>query len=209
MSSIEQKIDSIGNKLECLPTILSRMDAVEKSLAKLMNLQERLDSHETQIKKMWKLLDYLYWQGEKAESQDKRMNIIISGVPEDPNERTWDDTKNKVLDIFKNKMNLDDIFIQRTHRFGRWSPRKIVVKLRDWDDREKILSNRKHLAGSRIYIDEHFTNRVNDVRKELLNAFRGFKDVNNRGPRLVRDKIWVGQKLYGWNEEDKQPYLIS
>ena len=61
--------------------------------------------------------------------------------------------------------------IERAQRLGQFQergrPRKIVVKLLRIKDRELILSSAKKLKGTRIYINEDFSEAVQLRRKEL------------------------------------------
>ena len=100
---------------------------------------------------------------EYLEGQDRRMNLILTGVPEQSQE-TWDETGKTVLKVFEDDLKVKDanrIVIQRTHRMGGYvpnaqRPRRIIVKFAFHGDKERVLGNRRNLAGSGIYLDEQF-----------------------------------------------------
>ena len=114
--------------------------------------------------------------------------------------------------IIRDKMQLPgEMFIQRAHRIaasGRNGPRKIVCKFGSWEDREEVFKNRRNLAGSDIFVHEHFTGRVQYMRDCLHRSFRGTVDHDGRRPRLMFDKIWVGEKLYTWDVDKNEPVEI-
>ena len=71
----------------------------------------------------------------------------------------------KVQSIFINKLNLDDIKIERAHRMGRGQDgknRTDIIKLQ-----RQIGHNAKNLKGTGYYINEDFSYETTMIRKEL------------------------------------------
>ena len=182
-----------------LDLLLGKMTSLEEELRPwLSEMDRRLAAVERQI-------DYLTQKAEYAEGQDKRMNIIFSGIPEAQGRETWADVEHLIRETVKNKMGINTpLFIQRAHRMRggpSGQPRRIVVKFGDYHHREEVLRCRRQLAGSSIFVSEHFTRRVSWVRNRLLQEFRGAPvDSQGRRPKLVHDKMWVGQRLYTVDE---------
>ena len=53
-------------------------------------------------------------------------------------------TQQKIVEILKNKLELEDVKIERAHRMGKFNrdqtqPRTIIFKLASWKDKEEIL----------------------------------------------------------------------
>ena len=97
---------------------------------------------------------------EYMENQNRRNNVKILGIEEDPDkEKSWDDTEELVQSLNKDKLGSSKCFeIERCHRvrypgkkqssherphlnqFGRSDePRPIVAKFLRWKDKEEIL----------------------------------------------------------------------
>ena len=97
---------------------------------------------------------------EYMENQNRRNNVKILGIEEDPDkEKSWDDTEELVQNLIKDKLGSSKSFeIERCHRvgypgkkqssherphlnqFGRSDePRPIVAKFLRWKDKEEIL----------------------------------------------------------------------
>ncbi|KAJ8346773.1 hypothetical protein SKAU_G00281740 [Synaphobranchus kaupii] len=74
------------------------------------------------------------------------------------------ETEEKVKKIVAEKLQLQqEIEVERAHRTGKPGgdrPRSIVVKLLRHKDRSAILQRTKSLKGSKIYINEDFTDAV-------------------------------------------------
>ncbi|CAH1275563.1 Hypp9364 [Branchiostoma lanceolatum] len=122
------------------------------------------------------------------ENQSRRNNILIDGVP-DAWDETWSQCEQKVESVMKEKLNLDpmNIEIERAHRNGRFQdggrPRPIVAKLLRCKDRDTIIQRAKYLKGSNIYINEDFSEKVRQKRKELIQKM---KEARERGDIEIR-----------------------
>ena len=71
------------------------------------------------------------------EYRSRQNNLRIDGIVEDHNE-TWEVTEMKVQSIFINKLNLDDIKIERAHRMGSGQDgkkRPVIIKLLSYKDK--------------------------------------------------------------------------
>ena len=78
------------------------------------------------------------------QNQLRRSNIKILGVPEDPDEKTWDDTELIVKTVIKNELGIqdaDEIEIERAHRVGSMKGKA--------DDRKHYQSRPAEEEGSR------------------------------------------------------------
>ena len=185
--------------------LLAKVNKLEEDLSRLTALQNKLDQHESRIVHIERQLIRVTQQAEYSEAQDKRNNLIFSNVPESDGHESWDDTQKIIRNIVKEKMNIDvELFIQRAHRINKGNnndhPRRIVVKFGDYSHREIILKNRRNLAGTNIYVNEHFTARVQFIRNRLSREFGNAQDSNGRRARLNFDKIWFNDCLYTWDE---------
>ena len=117
-------------------------------------------------------LDELNEKLRVMEDRSRRTNLRIDGVKEMEKE-SWSDCEKKVKDILKNKLNLENVEIERAHRMGKRKqdqthPRSIIFKLASWKTKEEILSKRKSLKDTGFYINEDFSEATNKIRKELF-----------------------------------------
>ena len=62
----------------------------------------------------------LEWKNEYLENQSRRNNIKITGVPEEEEERTWNDTEAIVKNLINNKLRIEgEVEIERAHQVGK------------------------------------------------------------------------------------------
>ena len=107
---------------ECVSFINNKYDDLK---VKADKIETRLDHAAfSQMKGMNKdinnSLDTLEDKQEYLESQSRRNNIKIFCVPEDEDEKSWDDTETVVRMLIKNKLEIqDEIEIERAHRIGK------------------------------------------------------------------------------------------
>lgn len=79
------------------------------------------------------------------EGQSKQNNIIIDGIPEPPRE-SWEESEDKVHEVFAVKLWMDEkrIEVEQAHRTGTNSgdrPRQIMVKFLWFKDKVAVLGS--------------------------------------------------------------------
>ena len=134
---------------------------------------------------------------EYLENQSRRNNIKIFGVPEEENEKTWDDTEVIVKALIRNKLGIEEhIEIERAHRLARdlrddrgddethpqrnvrhvefasskrnSQPRPIVAKIKSWKVKDTIVkAARKKKPKDTRFMDD-FAKRTLERRASKI-----------------------------------------
>lgn len=130
---------------------------------------------------------------DRQEQYSRRNCIRIYGIPEDKGENTDD----KVLSLFKNKMNLNVSIgdLDRTHRVGavpgdksgtrsKLMHRPIIVKFVSYQARNLVFSNKKLLKGTGKIIREDLTKIRLQLLKSAINKF-GTPNVWTSDGRII------------------------
>ncbi len=117
---------------------------------------------------------------EYLEGKTRRNNLVFDGVAEAPGE-TWAETEEKITMILKEKLQFQHkVEVERAHRVGKPregdKPRPVVIKLLRYKDRDAILQRAKSLKGTRIFINEDYTDTVRRKRKELMPELRAARE---------------------------------
>lgn len=118
------------------------------------------------------------------ENQSKRNNIVIDGIPDVPTE-SWDESQHKAKELLADHLKMDPklVEIERAHQMGKYTvngqPRPVIVKLMCYKDKEEILKQAKKLKGTNFFINEEFSERVRQRRKELLPQLRETRKQGN------------------------------
>ena len=172
IDGIETKIDSVNSNIDTIRNeIFSKVEAVQKTadaalkiaeetkkemkkeISKVMNYCDTLKSENTRLKGYVNHLD----------NYSRRNNLVIGGIEESNEEHC----EQLVLTFFKDKLKLDDdtvnaIKIDRCHRLGKrlahvTRPRSLIVRFRDFSDRQCIWIAKKNLVDKSVHINEHFS----------------------------------------------------
>ena len=112
--------------------------------------------HKEDINELWEDNDQLCERLRDLEDTSRRDNLRIDGIAEVGNE-TWEQTEEILQNLFKEKLQLESISVERAHRVGdkeNNNKRTIVVKLASFKDRLKIISETRKLKGTNISINE-------------------------------------------------------
>lgn len=177
METTNSRLDVLTRELHDIKTSLQftqkDVDDIKTEKAKQM---ERCNSLQSDVFKLCESMLTITGKMEYLEGQSRRNNLIIDGIDESPGEN-WTETEEKVEKVLKDKLQMQkSVEIERAHRTGkpggREKPRPIVVKLLRHKDKSDILQRAKLLKGSKIYINEDFTDAVRNKRKELMPELR-------------------------------------
>lgn len=194
MDSTTTRLESITKELQEIKTSLQyTQKEVDDIQTETANLKERSTAMQTDIFKVCDSLLAVTDKMEYLESQSRRNNLVFDGIQESQGE-TWSETEEKVKQVVKEKLQLQrEVEVERAHRTGKPGgdrPRPIVVKFLMRKDRTEILQRTRNLKGSRIYINEDFTEAVRRKRKELMPDLRAARERGDIA-YLRQDKLII------------------
>jgi hypothetical protein len=96
---------------------------------------------------------------EKTQSELRKKNILVEGIPEKDKEK-WNDTEVLIEQLF-NQLGLsgspiiDDCFRIGTYKPGKIRP--ILLKFVRFKDKKLVMENRNKLKGTKIYLNDDLT----------------------------------------------------
>ena len=79
-----------------LDLLIEKVNKLECTLDKLTQLQEKIDHHESRLDWLQGRLLHVQRIAEYNEGQDKRMNLIFTGVPEAVGHESWNDVQSTI-----------------------------------------------------------------------------------------------------------------
>ncbi|XP_078666011.1 uncharacterized protein LOC144908349 [Branchiostoma floridae x Branchiostoma belcheri] len=173
MDNLVREMQDLKNSLNFSQGEISdTKETSDKNADKLKQLEQNIMTYNTEVTEMANKLDYI-------ENQSRRNNLIFDGIKDDRKE-TWEQSETKVKEVLRNKLrlNTDNIEIERAHRNGKPGdrPRPIVVKLLRYKDKQNILRQAKMLKGTQIFINEDFSDKIRQKRKDLQPALRAARE---------------------------------
>ena len=193
ISTLSETVTKLG---ETLTGIVTRLNDVDVRLVKA-------DSEYNDLLKKHKLLQ------EKVinlESQSRRDNLILEGVPEAPNgsKETQSDCVKKVLAILSNDMKITEantIRIVRCHRLGQLRststqnnsqarPRAIIMKFHWYGDRDRVWQAKAQLKNTDYFLKEDFPAEIIERRKTLTPIMFAARRKGNSA-YLIVDKLHI------------------
>ncbi|KAK9745122.1 Zinc-finger associated domain (zf-AD) [Popillia japonica] len=152
---------------------------------------------------------------EIVEKQIRRNNIVIQGIEDGGN----DNVKDKVKELFTRigadvKIEKDITEIIRLGPYNPAKKRAVLVKLNGWEQKMKIYNQTKKLKGSNIWINDDFSRKVIQDRKELIPRSKeardkevpaeGDKDEFQNNVKLYRHIKTQSRKSTTINIEDQE-----
>ena len=156
-------------------------------------LKARCSYLEEENSQLWERVDRL-------EGFSRRSNVLFFNIPEEPKE-SWAMCELKVRNLVKDCMGLElgEMDIERAHRVGppgrSSKPRKVVAKMWNYKNKERILANAKKFKANGIDVSEDFTERVKNVRSVLKKHLVSARQQGHFA-KLSFDKLQVDGRLF-------------
>ena len=202
-SDFAELLKSVSNATDCqkdystriLDILNTKLSDMEQKITTLENKQSAIQMENYQLRE--KLI--------KIESQSRRDNLLMDGIPESAGE-TWDDCREKVYKILEDKMKIDNargIMISRCHRLGPKRaegarPRTIIFKLHWYGDREKIWSSKSNLKDTNVFLSEDYPAEIQQRRKKLFPILKAARQQRMKASLSV-DKLMINDREYTVN----------
>lgn len=137
------------------------------------------------------------------ESQSRRNNLVLDGVPDSENE-TDEECREKALKILADTMKVENVrnfqFV-RIHRYkGQFKPtatrsHPIMFKLHYYTDVEAIWNKRRELKGQNIWLQQDFPEAIKQ-RRRILNPVAKAAREKGKKAFLTKDNLILDDKLY-------------
>ena len=199
LDRLSQEIQDNNERLEKLNketadlkiSLETSQEIFEKKFQKVDdNLSEQKQKHKEDINELWKDSNQLCERLRDLEDRSRCDDLRIDGMAEVENER-WEQTEKVLQNLFKKKLQLENISVERAHRVGnkeKNNKRTIVFK-----DKLKIISEAWKLKGTNISINEDYSKETLEIRKE---KWKEVKELRKNGTYaiLVYDKVVIKGK---------------
>ena len=188
------KLNDLSKETDVLKLSIEISKEITDKKFKEINKKLKNDKqqHGNEIDELWQENEYLREKLRDIEDRSRRDNLRIDGLQEVENE-TWEQTEKILKSMIQEKLEIEDVNIERAHRVGNTSntsPRTVVAKFSSFKGKQLVLSAAKKLKGQNIYINEDFSKETMDIRKE---KWKSVKSLRSQGKYaiLVYDKIVV------------------
>ena len=147
----------------------------------------------------------LEWKSEYFKNQSRRNNIKITGVPEEEEEKTWDDTEAIVKNLISDKLGIEgELRLKELTASGRsretspnttsQEPRahsSIIAEIKSWKTITKTSSELQEKKKPRgVVCMDDFSKRTSERRRSKIEARR-----NGKTTFMVMDQLVIFDKL--------------
>lgn len=132
---------------------------------------------------------------EEMAKREKRNNIVIRGA-----EFEEEVGCGEVKKFFKEKL-MTEVDLESVYSIKKNNKITTFVKVKSWKEKQRIMENKNKLRGTKIVVEHEMTERELEVqnliwKKSIEERDKGYKT------RMGYRKLWVGEKLFVWDEEN-------
>ena len=188
MKEIKKSQDEIKDLRKEITEFKESLEFTENELhGKIKKLEEKHESIKKTVDEIYNSQvdsDFVYDKLIDLEDRSRRNNLRIYGISESKYE-TWEKCEEKVDEVFREKLGLDNIHIERAHRVKRGKndkstkPRTIVCNLLSFKEKKLVIKNAKNLKNTNIFIDEDFSPETMEYRKQLWEEVKELRRKGN------------------------------
>ena len=142
---------------------------------------------------------------ESREKEERKNNIIVTFKPDKASSKNKEDIQKCAKEVCK-KIGEDDIDVERI-LFVKENRRGMTVvgmKIRDFQQKQKIMQNKFKLKGSETYIDNDLTKKEEYIQKQLRDLAKE-KKRNGCQVKVGYNKLIINGKVQNWEELNKKP----
>ncbi len=200
-----------GDMTEDIKQVKEDVNKHTTEIQEMRERQEQLEKHNTALsEKITQLQDY-----------NRRNNLIVGGVPEEPGNESWDMTEEKVkniliVDLGLNQQVVDRLSIEKAHRLGRRKHgencRVIKLQFANFKDKEKVLKKAREVKCDKPYFREDFSAEVLDARAKLKPGLIAAREGGLQA-FLSNDKLIVQKQekknVYRYDRQSKEVVPLS
>ena len=170
IGKLREEINNLKKSIEFTENVLEEKVAkVEQSVSELQGKFKKVEEDVTYMNDYIEDAENIHNKLVELEDRSRRNNIRIDGIKEH-NKESWEECERRVHSMLKERLDIENVEIERAHRGGRKSrskPRTIVCKLLRFKDKQNILRKAKLLKGTNIFINEDYCQDTVEYRKEL------------------------------------------
>lgn len=202
--AIREYIASLKERLESTEKAVhgfeKRLNNLECSMVKLKARNCEHEEVNAAVDGVQKLLKVHQEKLVDLENRSRRSNLIIFGVPDEPNETEVKLRDKVVRDIFRDKLGINCTSVARIHRLGKASSgRPVITFMQNYSEKEALLKNARKLKGTGISLQNDYC--ADTLRRRRL-LWSSAQDERERGKKvkLVHDKIRIDDALYFWDD---------
>ncbi|XP_046737548.1 golgin subfamily A member 6-like protein 22 [Diprion similis] len=132
---------------------------------------------------------------EAKDRQERRNNIVIKGQ-DLPTGGNAAEVASEIIERITRKK----IGIRETIDMRGAQGKAILVKVQSWEEKRKIMGQKRHLAEEKIFIDDDLTDKERDIQRRILERARVEKEKGRR-TKVGYKKILIEETQWEWNEE--------
>lgn len=138
---------------------------------------------------------------EKAEKEKIRNNLFITGVEVDTGSEEVI-LREAMEGMMKKELGIE-ARIGKAYAVGQKGQKGIIVEMRNWGDKIKILREKRKLRGGKIFIDAELTHREREIQRQLREVAR---EERNKGAivRVGYQKMEINGKIVNWDDEENR-----
>lgn len=133
---------------------------------------------------------------ERLEMDERKKCVIIRGL-----QKTKRGLEKEMEEFFESKLDVK-VKVQQANLIG-YEKKLVWVKLSTFEDKEKVMENKKKLGAERVFIEHDRTREERDIQRAIARKAKELKE-RNQNVKIGFKKLEVDGVKYRWSEREKK-----
>ena len=167
IGKLQEEINDSKKSIEFTENVLEEKN--EQNVGELQGKFEKVEEDVAYMNDYIENAENIHNKLVELEDRSRQNNVRTDRIKEHYKE-SWEECERRVHSMLKERLDIENVEIERAHRAGRKSrikPRTIVCELLRFKDKQIILTKAKLLKGTNIFIHEDYCQDTVEYRKEF------------------------------------------
>lgn len=196
-TSDTEKMDELK---EMVQTMMLKMDENMKEIKREIKMikgemEKKEESWKREKEILIERIDKLESNAEREERLKKKNNIILKGLK--PSQNTEEKIKKWIEEKLHVQVDFTKVII-----LNKGGKNEIIrAELPNWEQKQMIMSAKKNLKNTQIYIDNDLTWEERKIQREIRNIAR-VERAKGKSVKIGYQKIIIGEEVYYWDKQE-------
>ena len=224
MKDVKEEIQTVKDEMEHMKSTMDMYATQsDKAMEKATETNDTIEKLQAKVEDLEMELENEKEKRLKVEYQQKKRNLIFTNVKEKEEERKNNKiSKDIVADILYNTLKIDNVYIEKCHRIGRYKDpqkqqdgktgkeqsRPLFVQFATEKDRDEVWRNRRELKGKHIIMKEDLPEEYEKRAAKMIPVMQAARTQGMKA-NIVQDKLVINNEWYNHKTLNRLPSSLK
>lgn len=202
MSELVKFKTEVRNGMEEIRCNIKKMrEEITQNKGEINNIGEKINEMEKKWEgEMEEVVNGLHAAEEKIERTEKekiRNNLVVTGFEAGTDDE--DELKGTMESFIQRELQVE-VKVRKAYKIGQ---RRQILEMQGWNDKLKILGEKRKLKGTKIFIDSELTYREREIQRKIREIAKKERD-GGATVKVKYMKLEINGRVLNWDDREKR-----